>query len=79
MAKTEERMEKLESQMKNKTDKKTVEDTVMIKEGLEKYTKTIEEKEGKKNNLILYNIPESENEEPEGRKAEDTAFIQALI
>ena len=39
-------MEKLENQMKDKTDKKTVED--MIKEGLEKYTKTMEEKEEKK-------------------------------
>ena len=70
-------MEKLENQMKDKTDKKTVED--MIKEGLEKYTKTMEEKEEKENNLIIYNIPEGDNEEPEGRKEEDTAFIQALI
>ena len=49
--------------MKDKTDKKTVE--YMIKNGLEKYTKTMEEKQEKKNNLIIYNIPESEKEEPE--------------
>ena len=46
IAKTEERMEKRENQMKDKTDKKTVE--YMIKKGLEKYTKTMEEKQEKK-------------------------------
>lgn len=74
-----ERVNALESQMVATAAKPEPQKTEEIKSQVEEAIDEYREREARKLNLVIFNLPESEKEEVEERRTEDTAAIKDLI
>ena len=72
-----ERMERIEEQCSQKSIEERIEEAVEKK--VRDYMKDNEEKERKKLNIIVYNLPESSKDSPDDKKQEDLDKVRGMI